>query len=69
MADKPEAVAKAAEITAQGEKVRDLKTAKADKNDIDQAVKILLSLKAEYKEIAGIAYGKGLKFIIFSHFK
>jgi len=57
MADKPEAVAKAAEITAQGEKVRELKTAKAEKNDIDQAVKILLSLKAEYKEIAGCDYG------------
>ena len=63
MADKPEAVAKAAEITAQGEKVRVLKTAKAEKNDIDQAVKILLSLKAEYKEIAGCDYGKGLKLL------
>jgi bifunctional glutamyl/prolyl-tRNA synthetase len=37
----------------QGNKVRDLKTSKADKSAIDAEVKSLLSLKAEYKTITG----------------
>lgn len=49
MADKPEAIAQAEKCAAQGNVVRDLKTQKADKAQIDEAVKLLLSLKAEYK--------------------
>merc|ERR1712050_737354 len=44
-------------ITEQGNKVRDLKAAKAAKDDIDAAVKMLLALKLEYKEIAGVDFG------------
>ncbi|XP_043469751.1 bifunctional glutamate/proline--tRNA ligase isoform X2 [Leptopilina heterotoma] len=40
-------------ITQQGDKVRQLKTNKAEKNVIDQEVKTLLSLKEEYKSLAG----------------
>lgn len=40
-------------ISAQGELVRNLKTAKAPKADIDSAVKVLLTLKAEYKTVTG----------------
>merc|ERR1712106_507034 len=40
-------------IKAQGDKVRELKTSKAGKPDIDEAVKTLLGLKAEYKAAAG----------------
>jgi hypothetical protein len=36
-----------AKITAQGDKVRELKGKKADKADIDAAVKILLDLKVK----------------------
>ncbi|XP_075060372.1 bifunctional glutamate/proline--tRNA ligase isoform X6 [Mixophyes fleayi] len=46
-------------VTAQGELVRDLKTKKAAKADIDAAVKQLLSLKAEYKQAAGQDYKPG----------
>lgn len=40
-------------ITAQGDKVRDLKAAKADKSDIENAVKTLLSLKQQYTQLTG----------------
>ncbi|KAH0558106.1 bifunctional glutamate/proline--tRNA ligase isoform X1 [Cotesia glomerata] len=40
-------------ILDQGNKVRELKTAKADKATVDESVKILLSLKAEYKAATG----------------
>lgn len=40
-------------IIQQGDIVRDLKTKKANKADIDTAVKTLLTLKAEYKTISG----------------
>jgi len=42
-----------AKIKAQGNKVRELKTSKAEKPAIDEAVKTLLGLKAEYKAAAG----------------
>lgn len=41
------------EITDQGNKVRQLKADKADKNIIDTEVKILLKLKQDYKEVTG----------------
>lgn len=40
-------------INQQGEIVRNLKAQKADKGDVDAAVKILLGLKAEYKTATG----------------
>ena len=40
-------------IKAQGDKVRELKSAKADKTAVDDAVKTLLTLKSEYKAAAG----------------
>uniref|UniRef100_A0A1B0GML6 proline--tRNA ligase n=1 Tax=Phlebotomus papatasi TaxID=29031 RepID=A0A1B0GML6_PHLPP len=40
-------------IVAQGNLVRNLKGQKAPKGDIDEAVKVLLSLKAEYKKVSG----------------
>ncbi|XP_037046618.1 bifunctional glutamate/proline--tRNA ligase [Bradysia coprophila] len=40
-------------IKQQGDIVRDLKTKKAVKADIDSAVKVLLALKAEYKNLSG----------------
>ena len=40
-------------IKAQGDKVRQLKTDKADKAEIEAAVKTLLELKAEYKAATG----------------
>jgi len=40
-------------IKSQGDKVRELKSAKAEKSAIDEAVKILLALKSEYKEATG----------------
>lgn len=48
-----------AQIAAQGDKVRDLKTAKADKAAIDAAVKTLLSLKADYKQLSGSDWKPG----------
>ncbi|XP_050316358.1 bifunctional glutamate/proline--tRNA ligase [Anthonomus grandis grandis] len=42
-----------AKVTEQGNVVRDLKTQKASKDQIDAAVKILLDLKAEYKKVTG----------------
>ncbi|CAD5118054.1 DgyrCDS6794 [Dimorphilus gyrociliatus] len=40
-------------ITEQGNKIRDLKSKKADKGTIDTEVKTLLALKAEYKSVTG----------------
>ncbi|XP_012254281.2 bifunctional glutamate/proline--tRNA ligase isoform X2 [Athalia rosae] len=49
-----------AKIIAQGDKVRELKAAKADKTAIDQEVKILLALKAEYKSASGADWKPGV---------
>lgn len=46
-------------IVKQGDLVRDLKTKKADKPQIDAAVKTLLALKAEYKAQTGQEYKPG----------
>ncbi|XP_036133398.1 bifunctional glutamate/proline--tRNA ligase isoform X2 [Molossus molossus] len=46
-------------VAAQGDMVRELKTKKAAKEDIDAAVKQLLALKAEYKETTGQEYKPG----------
>uniref|UniRef100_A0A665WJM7 Bifunctional glutamate/proline--tRNA ligase n=1 Tax=Echeneis naucrates TaxID=173247 RepID=A0A665WJM7_ECHNA len=46
-------------IVAQGEAVRQLKTAKAPKDEVDSAVKQLLALKAEYKQQTGQEYKPG----------
>lgn len=40
-------------ITAQGNKIRDLKNQKASKEAIDKEVKQLLALKADFKLAAG----------------
>ena len=45
-----------AQIEQQGNKVRDLKAAKASKDVIDAEVKALLELKAKYKEVTGQDY-------------
>ncbi|CAG9764840.1 unnamed protein product [Ceutorhynchus assimilis] len=42
-----------AKVNAQGNLVRDLKTKKASKQEIDAAVKTLLELKVEYKNVTG----------------
>lgn len=42
-----------AKITAQGGKIRDLKSQKAAKDVIDVEVKALLALKAEFKKAVG----------------
>uniref|UniRef100_A0A8D2IZV2 Tryptophan--tRNA ligase, cytoplasmic n=1 Tax=Varanus komodoensis TaxID=61221 RepID=A0A8D2IZV2_VARKO len=47
------------EVTAQGEKVRSLKAEKAPKDEIDAAVKLLLSLKLSYKAATGQEYKAG----------
>lgn len=47
-------------VTQQGELVRKLKTDKAPKDQIDAAVKQLLSLKAEYKQQTGQEYKPGV---------
>lgn len=54
MADKPEAIALAEKCAAQGNTVRDLKAKKAEKGEIEAAVKILLNLKSQYKEVSGV---------------
>ncbi|XP_066172314.1 bifunctional glutamate/proline--tRNA ligase isoform X2 [Sylvia atricapilla] len=46
-------------VAEQGEVVRKLKAEKASKEQIDEAVKILLSLKAEYKQKTGQEYKPG----------
>ncbi|KAK3537817.1 hypothetical protein QTP70_019236 [Hemibagrus guttatus] len=48
-----------AQVAAQGEVVRKLKTEKAAKEQIDAAVKQLLSLKEEYKKVTGQDYKPG----------
>ncbi|KAJ8362784.1 hypothetical protein SKAU_G00116150 [Synaphobranchus kaupii] len=40
-------------VAAQGETVRQLKTSKAPKEQVDQAVKQLLALKVQYKQLTG----------------
>uniref|UniRef100_A0A7N6BSN0 Bifunctional glutamate/proline--tRNA ligase n=1 Tax=Anabas testudineus TaxID=64144 RepID=A0A7N6BSN0_ANATE len=47
-------------IAAQGEAVRQLKAAKAPKDEIDEAVKQLLTLKAEFKKLTGQEYKPGM---------
>ncbi|KAM6467592.1 bifunctional glutamate/proline--tRNA ligase isoform 2-T2 [Liasis olivaceus] len=46
-------------VAEQGEVVRKLKSEKAPKDKVDEAVKLLLSLKAEYKEKTGQDYKPG----------
>uniref|UniRef100_A0A8B9NKY7 Bifunctional glutamate/proline--tRNA ligase n=1 Tax=Accipiter nisus TaxID=211598 RepID=A0A8B9NKY7_9AVES len=46
-------------VAEQGELVRRLKAEKAPKDEIDEAVKLLLSLKADYKEKTGEDYKPG----------
>lgn len=46
-------------IADQGDKVRQLKSAKADKATVDAEVKTLLSLKAEYKQLTGSDWKPG----------
>ncbi|XP_077179802.1 tryptophan--tRNA ligase, cytoplasmic [Paroedura picta] len=47
------------QVTAQGEKVRSLKMEKAPKDEIEAAVKLLLSLKLSYKTATGQEYKAG----------
>ncbi|XP_030642053.1 bifunctional glutamate/proline--tRNA ligase isoform X1 [Chanos chanos] len=47
-------------IVAQGELVRQLKTDKAPKEQVDPAVKQLLALKAEFKQLTGQEYKPGM---------
>ncbi|KAM7015995.1 bifunctional glutamate/proline--tRNA ligase isoform 2-T2 [Tautogolabrus adspersus] len=47
-------------IIAQGETVRQLKTAKAPKEEVDKAVQQLLSLKAQFKQQTGLDYKPGM---------
>ena len=49
----------AAAIVAAGDKVRDLKAAKADKAEIKAKVDELLALKVKYQEVTGKAYAPG----------
>ncbi|KAF0685416.1 Aste57867_22682 [Aphanomyces stellatus] len=51
-----DSAALAASIAAQGEKVRDLKTQKASKEQITEAVNALLTLKKEFKDATGADY-------------
>lgn len=46
-------------VSAQGDAVRELKSKKAAKEEVDAAVKQLLALKAEYKEKTGQDYKPG----------
>ncbi|CAG4984607.1 unnamed protein product [Colias eurytheme] len=48
------------EISKQGDLVRSLKAAKADKAKVDEAVKILLDLKAKYKAATGQDWKPGV---------
>lgn len=48
-------------IAEQGDKVRDLKTQKADKSTIDKEVKLLLGLKSDYKNLTGQDWKPGMK--------
>lgn len=47
-------------ITAQGDLVRQLKTDKAPKEQVDAAVKQLLALKSEFKQLTGQDYKPGI---------
>ncbi|KAM7423657.1 hypothetical protein PAMA_000151 [Pampus argenteus] len=47
-------------IVAQGEAVRQLKAAKAPKDEVDKAVQQLLSLKAQFKQQTGMDYKPGM---------
>ncbi|CAJ1048504.1 bifunctional glutamate/proline--tRNA ligase isoform X1 [Xyrichtys novacula] len=47
-------------IAAQGEAVRQLKAAKAPKEEVDKAVQQLLSLKAQFKQETGVDYKPGM---------
>ncbi|TDG98914.1 hypothetical protein EPR50_G00205460 [Perca flavescens] len=47
------------QLTAQGDEVRTLKTAKADKAEIDAAVQLLLKLKVGYKQMTGQDFKAG----------
>ena len=47
-------------VTEQGDKIRELKAAKADKAEITQAVQLLKDLKLEYSETTGQEYEKGI---------
>ncbi|KAM6981295.1 bifunctional glutamate/proline--tRNA ligase [Aplochiton taeniatus] len=49
-----------ARVAQQGELVRKLKTEKAPKDQVDAAVKQLLTLKAEFKELTGQEYKPGM---------
>ncbi|XP_046652863.1 bifunctional glutamate/proline--tRNA ligase-like isoform X1 [Daphnia pulicaria] len=51
-----------AAIKACGDQVRDLKAKKADKGEIDAAVKELLSLKASFKSSFGVEWGPNVAF-------
>jgi len=44
------------QIASQGDKIRSLKSAKADKNTITAEVEVLKTLKAQYKEASGVEY-------------
>ncbi|XP_062378276.1 tryptophan--tRNA ligase, cytoplasmic [Sardina pilchardus] len=46
-------------LSAQGDTVRALKTEKADKADVETAVKLLLKLKVDYKKVTGADYKPG----------
>ncbi|KAG7224163.1 hypothetical protein INR49_019898 [Caranx melampygus] len=48
-----------AKLNGQGETVRALKTAKAEKAEIDAAVQLLLKLKMDYKQMTGQDYKAG----------
>lgn len=48
-------------IAQQGDKVRSLKTSKAEKSSIDQEVKTLLALKSEFKSLTGEDWKPDLK--------
>uniref|UniRef100_A0A673BNK3 Bifunctional glutamate/proline--tRNA ligase n=1 Tax=Sphaeramia orbicularis TaxID=375764 RepID=A0A673BNK3_9TELE len=47
-------------IVAQGDAVRQLKTAKAPKEEVDKAVQQLLALKAQFKQETGMEYKPGM---------
>ncbi|KAL1500993.1 hypothetical protein ABEB36_006400 [Hypothenemus hampei] len=49
------------EIARQGDKVRQLKTAKAGKSEIDSEVKLLLELKKDFKSLTGTEWKPGMK--------
>ncbi|XP_050061568.1 bifunctional glutamate/proline--tRNA ligase-like isoform X2 [Aphis gossypii] len=56
---KPSADAIVTKINEQGDKVRSMKSSKAPKADVGEAVKVLLALKAEYKSITGVDFPAG----------